>query len=198
MTENIDMVPKVTWETLQAQIEMFSAKLDSALHELGIFEQCKNLEIDHICVRLKSTVDVDDLKIQLSEAGQIISSVNVNGREISMVQLNEALDLGSWKTFGVELPYPKPNHSYADGWEHVEFVLKDAENTMDGVREAFALSFQDLDKETLENVYAYSEDEPHAEGDQIPNPTIGLKANGVGLKFHANPIQVVVGYKTKS
>lgn len=193
MSESIEQ-PKMTWEMLQAQVEVFSAKLDSALEELEILEQCKGLEIDHICVRLKNGADVDDLKIQLSEAGQVISSVNVNGREISMIQLNEALSLGSWRTYGVELPYPKENHNYADGWEHVEFVLSGAENTMDGVRQAFADTFSNLDKERLESDYSYSEDEPHADGDQIPNPTVGLKVNGVGLKFHANPIQVVVGF----
>lgn len=178
----------MTWEMLQAQVEVFSAKLDSALEELGILEQCKGLEIDHICVRLKNGSDVDDLKIQLSEAGQMISSVNVNGREISMIQFNEALSLGSWRTYGVELQYPKENHNYAVGWEHVEFVLSGADNTMDSVRQAFMDTFSNLDKGQLESDYSYSEDEPHADSDQIPNPT-------VGLKFYANPIQVVVGYQ---
>lgn len=193
MSESIEQ-PEMTWEMLQTQVEVFSEKLESALEELGILEECKGLEIDHICVRLKNAADVDNLKIQLSEAGQVISSVNVNGREISMIQLNEALKLGSWQTYGVELPYPKENHSYTDGWEHVEFVLNGAENTMGGVRKAFMNTFNELDRTQLENDYAYSEDEPHADGDQIPNPTVGLKVNGVGLKFHANPIQVVVGF----
>lgn len=195
MNESVDQTPKMTWEALQAQVEVFSQKLNAALEELGILEKCKDLEIDHICVRLKNSFDVDDLKNQLTEAGQVISSVNVNGREISMIQLNEALNLGSWRTYGVELPYPKPNHNYVDGWEHVEFVLNGAENTMDGVRQAFMDTFNELDLAQLENDYSYSEDEPHADGDQIPNPTVGLKVNGVGLKFHANPIQVVVGFE---
>jgi predicted metalloenzyme YecM len=194
MSESAEQ-PKMTWEMLQARVEVFSEKLNSALEELGILKQCKDLKIDHICVRLKNGADVNDLKIQLSETGQIISSVNVNGREISMIQLNEALNLGSWQTYGVELPYPKPNHNYADGWEHVEFVLNGADNTMDGVRQAFMDTFNNLDRNQLESDYAYSEDEPHADGDQIPNPTVGLKVNGVGLKFHANPIQVIVGFE---
>lgn len=198
MSESIDQAPKMNWELLQAQVGVFSAKLDAALEELGILEQCKGLEIDHICVRLKNGADVDDLKIQLSEAGQVISSVNVNGREISMIQLNEALNLGSWQTYGVELPYPKQNHNYTDGWEHVEFVLNGADNTMEGVRQTFINTFNNLDREQLESDYSYSEDEPHADGDQIPNPTVGLKVNGVGLKFHANPIQVVVGFEERN
>ena len=185
--------PKLTWEILQSQVEAFSRKLTSALEELDILEECKGLQIDHICVRLKNNNDVAELKNELSGFGQIISSVEVNGREISILQLSQPLQLGFWQTSGVELPYPKQNHDYPDGWEHIEFVLNDTENTMDGVRNAFQEKFK-LDHDLLKSKYSYSEDEPHAEGDQLPNPTIGLKVNGVGIKFHARPIQEVVGF----
>lgn len=186
---------KMSWETLRLEVASFYKKLELSLVELGIEGICGELLIDHICVRLKSEDDVDSLKEQLTEAGQIISAVNVNGRKILLIQLDESLDLGLWKTYGVELPYPKPNHKYEDGWEHVEFVLSAAENTMEGVRKAFTDKFPNLDVEKLKSDYSYSEDEPHADGDQIPNPTIGLKVGGVGLKFHANPIQTVVGFE---
>ncbi len=192
MSESFEQ-PKLTWEILQSQVEAFSRKLTSALEELGIMEECKDLLIDHICVRLKNNNDVAELKNELSGFGQIISSVEVNGREISILQLSQPLQLGFWQTYGVELPYPKQNHDYADGWEHIEFVLNDAENTMDGVRRALQEKFK-LDFDLLKSKYNYSEDEPHAEGDQLPNPTIGLKVNGVGIKFHAKPIQEVVGF----
>lgn len=186
---------KMNWETLQLEVKSFYKKLELSLTELGIKESCKSLLIDHICVRIKSEDGIDSLKEQLVDVGKIISAVNVNGRQILLIQLNESLDLGPWKTYGVELPYPKPNHKYVDGWEHVEFVLSDAENTMEGVRKAFTDRFPDLDVEKLKSDYSYSEDEPHADGDQIPNPTIGLKVGGIGLKFHANPIQTVVGFE---
>lgn len=192
--EGVEQPTNLNWVILQSQVEKFTEKLNGALEELGIYEECKDLEIDHICVRLNNDRDVNKLKVELSKVGQVISSVNVNGREISMIQLHESLDLGHWKTYGVELPYPKPNHNYAAGWEHVEFVLAEAENTIDGVRQAFMNTFSNLDREQLESDYSYSEDEPYTDGDQIPNPTVGLKVNGVGLKFHANPIQVVVGF----
>lgn len=193
MSESL-IKPNLTWEELRLKVEAFSNRLNDSLKELDIFEKCADLEIDHICVRLKNESDVNGLKIQLAEVGQIISSVQVNGREISIIELNQPLQLGLWQTKGVELPYPKPNHRYTDGWEHVEFVLTGTENTMDGVRKAFTNKFPNLDLQKLEKEYGYSEDEPHAEGDQIPNPTIALKVNGVGIKFHANPIQVVVGH----
>ncbi len=193
MSESLEQ-SKINWAALQSQTVAFSTRLNAALLELQILEECKNLEIDHICVRLKNHNNVDNLKAESNKFGQIISSVEVNGREISIIQLNEPLDLGAWQTYGVELPYPKKNHSYIDGWEHIEFVLSDAENTMVGIRQAFQEKFK-LDTELLKRDYSYSEDEPHADEDQLPNPTIGLKVKGVGIKFHAKPIQTVVGFK---
>lgn len=94
----------------------------------------------------------------------------------------------------MELPYPKLGHAYKDGWEHVEFVLEDAENTLAGLRYAFRQRFPGLTFDQLSRNYDYSEDEPQADGDQISNPTLALRVNGVGLKFHAKPIQAIVGY----
>ena len=184
----------MNWKTLNTQTEDFALRLNRALDELEIREICQDLEMDHICVRLQNNSDVDSLKIELSQAGEIISSVQVNGREISIIQLAEPLQLESWKAYGIELPYPKPNHSYIDGWEHVEFVLHEAENTMNGVRHAFFEKFTHLDRDKLMSNYEYSEDEPTTEEDQMPNPTVGLKVYGVGLKFHAHPIQKIVGF----
>jgi uncharacterized protein len=188
------MNANISWGMLQTQLSDFSEKLNTSLQQVGIQDICADLEIDHICVRLQDTDDVQSLKSELEAVGQIISAVNVNGREIMIIQLNQPIGLGDWQTFGIELPNPKPNHDYQDGWEHVEFVLNGAENTMDGVRKAFTEKFPNVDIEKLKDAYSYSEDEPHADGDQLPNPTIGLKVNGVGLKFHANPIQKVVGH----
>lgn len=189
MTESFEQ-SKVTWESLLMQAEVFSGKL-------RMLEACKKLSIDHACVRLKNSTDVQSVKESIAAGSEeIISAVNVNGREIVMVQLTEPLPLGHWQTAGVELPFPKPNHNYEDGWEHVEFVLEGAENTLDGVREAFFKTFPQVSREQLEADYQYSEDEPQADDDQMPNPTIGIKVNGVGLKFHANPIQQVVGHQS--
>lgn len=183
-----------TWHTLQNETQAFGKKLTATLEELGLLEVCHTLPIDHACIRLAGTDNVTALKTELSRAGTVISSVEVNGREISIIELAKPIDLGAWQTYGIELPYPKPQHSYADGWEHVEFVFPDTENTMEAVRARFISLFPHLSTTESHSVYKYSEDEPHAKGDQIPNPTIGLKVHGIGIKFHARSIQEVVGY----
>jgi predicted metalloenzyme YecM len=183
------------WALLRTEINDFSDKLNAALAQLGILDQCKGLKIDHICVRLKHNSDVNRLKAQIVEAGRLISTANVNGREIAILQLHSPIMIGPWKVSGVEMPYPKLGHAYEDGWEHVEFVLNGAANTMDGVRQAFTEKFPNLAIDELRKDYGYCEDAPLADGDQIPNPTLGIKINGVGLKFHAHPIQVIVGHE---
>lgn len=184
----------LSWGDVRKQEEVFGVRLQNALTKLGIFEQCKGLSICHTCVRIKSSDNVTELKENVSQIGKIISSAIVNGREILIIQLDNPLTVGNWAVNGIELPYPKQNHSYEDGLEHVEFVFPDVENTMNAVREKVLETIKNVSIEELKQKCSYSEDEPQAEGDQKPNPTISLKVDGVGIKFHALSIQDVVGF----
>lgn len=184
----------LSFADLLPTLPTFSERLETAFKTLGIYKACLPLTIDHICIRLIQAEDVTSVKESLTEYGQIISSTEVNGREISIIELKEPLSIGAWQTRGLELPYPKQNHRYEDGFEHVEFVLPHTEHTLDGVRHTFFATFPTLKREALEANYQYSEDEPHAASDQLPNPTIGLTVEGIGIKFHSLPIQTVVGF----
>ena len=59
----------------------------------------------------------------------------------------------------------------------------------------FSNCFPSLSVKSLIADYGYKVDEPHSETDQMPNQTIGLQVNGVGVKFHAQGIQKVVGFE---
>jgi predicted metalloenzyme YecM len=180
---------------LTEQLSPFESRLTDALEVLGSRAVCETLSIDHACVRFRDPHDVDALRIELRSLGTEISSVIVNGRIISIFELQVPILLGSWKVFGIEVPYPKPDHRYVDGWEHVEFVLTNTANTMGAVRDSCTTHIiPHIALEKFKQSYEYEEDEPSAPDDQIPNPTIGLKVNGIGIKFHARPIQEVVGY----
>jgi predicted metalloenzyme YecM len=187
----------ISWQDIHNQANHFSVRLDEALTKLGILDYCKSLVICHVCARIKNPDNATELKEKVSHVGTIISSAIVNKREILIIQLNVPLRISNWSVYGIELPYPKPNHSYEDGLEHVEFVLPDTENTMNAIREKVFEIIKDVSFEELKQKYSYSEDEPHAEGDQKPNPTISLKVDGVGIKFHALSIQDVVWFSAK-
>jgi predicted metalloenzyme YecM len=184
---------EVAWLAVLADAEPFGNRLKSALQKIGIYDSCRTLPICHVCVRLKDPDNVTHLKDSVSKVGTIISSVTVNGRNISIVQLDQPLSVDAWSIPAIELPYPKPNHKYVDGLEHVEFIFLDTDNAMDAVRSA-TLSVLKMSTDELIKYYDYSEDVPHADNDQKPNPTIAIAVDGIGIKFHAISIQEVVGY----
>lgn len=184
----------LSWGDIRKEVESFGVRLQNSLTQLGILEACKELSICHACVRIKNPDNVTELKEKVSQVGKIISSATVNGREILIIQLDTPLVIADWSISGIELPYPKQSHSYEDGLEHVEFVFSNTENSMDAIREKVLETIKNVSIEELKQKYSYSEDEPQAEGDQKPNPTISIKVNGVGIKFHALSIQDVVGF----
>lgn len=188
----------LSWVDIRKQEQSFGLRLQNALNQFGILDKCKDLSICHACVRIKNPDNVTELKENVSEVGKIISSAIVNGREILIIQLDIPLTISDWHVRGIELPYPKQIHAYENGLEHVEFVLSGTENTMDAIREKLFEIMENVSIEELKQKYSYSEDEPEVEGNQKSNPTIALKVNGIGIKFHALSIQDVVNLDTLS
>lgn len=185
--------------TLQSQLPDFASRLEAALHKLQLVDQCLSLVMDHICVRLPTDAAVLALKSELETIGQTISTANVNGRDIYIVQLAEPLQVGRWATSAIELPHPKLSSPYIDGWEHVEFVLPDTPNTMFGLRQSFDRLFPHLRELGHRGQFQRKDSEPTADGsDQLPNPTIAISVGDVTIKFHAVSIQEVVGYTKPS
>lgn len=180
---------------LYKDISRFEQQLDSVLIQLELRGHCKNLHADHICVRLNDDTAVLSLKTELEEVSELISEAVVGGRTIYIFQLYEPIVVGPWTVSAIELPYPKPGQSYADGWEHIEFCIPEIPNTMEALSERFRVLFPHLTNEYMFDLYKRKDSMPEAEGEQIPNPTIGLISGGVGIKFHPRSIQTVVGYE---
>tara|TARA_B100000508_G_scaffold19515_2_gene13042 strand:- start:6194 stop:6763 length:570 start_codon:yes stop_codon:yes gene_type:complete len=182
-------------ETLLSSTPAFAARLEEVLESLQMADACRDMKMDHICVRLNSGLEVLKLKVELEQIGSTISTANVNGRDIHIIQLEQPILVGRWETLGIELPHPKPGRTYDEGWEHVEFVIPGLFNTMIDVMRSFESHFPHLKQPPFVGQFQLKADEPEAEGDQMPNPTIGIVSAGVGVKFHARPIQEVVGYQ---
>ena len=172
----------------------FAAQLESVLKDLQMLDVCTDLHMDHICVRLSTDENVEHIHNTFGFVGDTISTALIGGRLIHILQLHEPMRVGGWETYAVELPHPKSRSPYAAGWEHVEFVLPGTKNTMADVQGAFESLFPHLQQSRFVEQYQRKDDEPKAGNDQQPNPTIGIKAAGIGFKFHALPIQEVVGY----
>lgn len=180
------------------QVDAFTLRLEQMLSKLEMLDVCKGLRMDHVCVRLSQADQVQELERDLLVLAQCISTAQIAGRLIHIFELSEPLQIGQWFTRGVELPYPKPAQSYRNDWEHVEFVLPEAENNMRSLREAFDRRFPHLSNSKFCQLYQRKDSEPNAAGDQIPNPTIAIMLGGVTAKFHPRSIQEVVGYTETS
>jgi len=183
-----------TWAEYKSQLEAFAGEITSYTEELGIDEKVKMLEADHIAIRLNSGEEVEKIKEEILAEGTLISSAVINGRVIYIIELNDPLRFGSWKVPCIELPHPKPNQSYAGGWEHVEFVLPSAGDSLEVFRSEFQKYLPELDIESLRARGIYSEMVPVAEKvRELPNPCLTLeKRKNVTIKFHPYSIKEVV------
>ncbi len=125
--------------------------------------------LDHICYRVETLARYVELKKSLQERNEKISENIIHGRPISVFKLKKPLVYGKWNISCLELPSPKPNSFYPEGYEHVEFVVP---NLQKFSKQYSHLPFQE---------------------DLIPqNRTLSLKYDGLSIKFHEQPLERVV------
>ena len=182
-----------SWEGLKHEAHGFFDEVDAFLTELGINKIARGFKADHLGLRFADPADVLRIKSQMQKEGTAISSAQVNGREILIIALAKPLMVGDQRVPAIELPYPKTNHTYQDGWEHVEFVIPCDAKDLESFRKVFDTTFPGLRSKIGESRIHYAESMPHADSDQLPNPTIELtKRLGLTIKFHPRSIQEVV------
>jgi predicted metalloenzyme YecM len=85
----------------------------------------EHFELDHLCYRVSSLEEYNSKKTDLIDLGTLLVESMVNGRLISTFKLHEPIEYKNRKISLLELPAPKPNHSYQSGLEHVEFVTRE-------------------------------------------------------------------------
>jgi len=183
----------MNWAFLKDDARRFFGEVEQFLGELGIEHLVKNLESDHMGVRCENPDTVAQLSSEIQSEGTLLSSSIVNGREIQILELASPLTLGTRSVHCVELPYPKQNHAYTDGWEHIEFVIPSSARTLSEFRSEFIQTFPRIDMPHLAALGIYSESLPQAGDDQRPNPTIELtKSKNLTVKFHPASIKEIV------
>ena len=133
--------------------------------------------LDHICYRVATQAEYDEKKIALLTYADLIIESMVNGRMISTYKLHSPIIFKDRKIDVLELPAPKPGHTFESALEHVEFVttgpLKDL------VDKYSALPFQTagIDKEL--------------------NADITLKLPGLCIRFHNQSLEEVIEIEKK-
>jgi uncharacterized protein len=187
----------LVWNLMIKKLPSFLQEIEKYLKELNLLEKAKLLESDHLALRFKNIDDVKKIEKELSEKNKIISSAIVNGRKILIFELVNPFKFNDWQINCIELPYPKENQDYPDGWEHIEFVVPSKSESLESFKNDFEKYFFELNIEKLIENGQYSESFPvkESESKELPNPTISLqKRLGLAIKFHPKSIKEIVGY----
>lgn len=155
-------------------IEPFIADINRGIDELSIDRSYLTM-MDHVCYRVESEARYTELKERLSQAAIFLSESIVSNRVITTFEFNDPLRVDGWKIPFLELPAPKEGSPYAEGLEHVEFVVRN------GDLDAFQTAHSHL-----ANLFS------HKGMSKKINPELGLKAAGISVKFHKLPLGEVV------
>ena len=99
---------------------VFLEKLFEMLDDIGL--EVDQYLLDHLCYRVESVNEYKQKKAELESFGELLAETMVGGRLISTFKLHNPIEFRNRKINLIELPSPKPSHSYKSGLEHVEFV----------------------------------------------------------------------------
>jgi predicted metalloenzyme YecM len=149
----------------------FLQYVDDGLEQLGI-ERDEISMIDHICYRVESEERYKEMRERCTEIGTLVGESDINGRLIATFEFNEYLTAAGWTVPYLELPAPKAGSPYKEGLEHAEMVVV-------GSLDQFAKRHADL---------AFTS---AGMGKSI-NPELGLKQDGLSVKFHEQQLGAVV------
>jgi uncharacterized protein len=172
----------------------FEQKIITLCQMIGL--DARLLELDHIAMRINQIQQAQLAEVAWNTVGEILSKAMINGRPIVVIELDEAINVGCWKTRCVELPYPAENKVYAkQGWEHVEFVVPchatSVEDFLDVVRQRFPVLDAVWDS-LVDLGVKVKMSSPQAEHERLPNPTIAFKWDNVCIKLHPHSLKAVI------
>ncbi len=169
-----DLVGESFEQRLRREAEKFLAELFKELDELK-FDVSKQF-MDHLCYRVTSTSEYEWHKNQFDKIAKLLIESEVGGRQIATYKLNEAIQWGDRLVEIIELPSPKPNNKYANGFEHAEFVIaKNFAEIMDNYSEL------EFDKKALAKDY---------------NADLRLPlASGASIKLHHQSLEDVIEHE---
>lgn len=154
--------------------ESFVATINNGLDELKI-DRSYISECDHICYRVETHERYVELVKRLKSDAELLDENEVNGRMIATFRLRKPLAVGGWQISYLELPAPKLGSEYAEGLEHVEFVV------LGGNLDRF-----------IERHAHLAESFSYKGMTKTLNPELGLKTASISVKFHRLPLGEVV------
>ena len=151
-------------------VNTFLEKIESDLKLLGI--DLDEFEIDHTCYRVTNIERYSELKSELGRDHLLLHEAMISNRPISTFKLNKPLKYKKHDIPLLELPAPKGEVSYSEGFEHIECVISE--------------SFVDFSNK-------HSEVEFDWKGAQKKhNPELRIKLGDLSIKFHHQSLEDVI------
>jgi len=131
--------------------------------------------LDHICYRVTTTERYEVMKKELLKIGTLLVESQISNRPIATFRLEGALVFENRNIHILELPAPKPNNAYKEGFEHIEFVISD-------------------DFETFMNRHAHC-DFDIKDIKKAINPDIRLSFGEMSVKFHHQSLEEIIEWE---
>ena len=137
-----------------------------------------HLQLDHLCYRVADLGRYTTMKQVLAEQGSLLAESTIGGRHIATYRLHLPIVRGKRHIALVELPAPKADSPYPEGWEHAEFVVPGS-------------------------LLAFTQEHPHPDWDlraldKAINADVRLPLGAISVKFHQRALDVVIAEEERS
>ncbi|ATH07247.1 hypothetical protein BIY24_04645 [Halobacteriovorax marinus] len=151
------------------------SKIEEDLKILGI--HLEEYFIDHICYRVSSSIRYEELKSALEKEHTLLHEAMISNRPISTFKLASPLLYKNHKIPLLELPAPKGEVNYEEGFEHIECVID--ESFVD-----FSNRFKNIEFDWKGAQKSH-------------NPELRIKLGGLSIKFHHQSLEEVIKEELK-
>lgn len=156
--------------------ESFVADINAGLGRCGIRRSELSM-LDHLCYRVETNQRYKEMNAEIGRVAFLLDESEVSGRLIATFAFDQPLATSGWCIPYLELPQPKDGSPYDEGLEHAEFVVIGG---LDRFRKNHPfLPFDDKGMEKL------------------INPELGLKHEGISVKFHELQLGAVCGIEQR-
>ena len=153
---------------------LFLDELNKELNLLSI--NMLGLNLDHLCYRVATETRYSEMKLFLTGVGDLLVESEVGGRPIATFKFNTPIIYKNLRIPLIELPAPKNNSKYSEGFEHVEAVI--SQSFAEFMRQHSQLQF-DL-----------------SAANKKINPEIRIKLpNNISIKFHHQSLEDVITFE---
>lgn len=137
----------------------------------------ENCELDHICYRVETIQQYQNLKNKLQKIASLLTESLINNRPICTFELHQPIIYKNREIRLIEIPAPKNNSFYKEGYEHVEFVVKQSLQNWINLHQNIKFDTKGIDKEI--------------------NPEVRIIYGNYSVKFHNYNLAYVIKYLDK-